>query len=286
MASPSFFRSWRPGVVPASGSGLQLAYNGPGPPAGHGRGRNVRRFFAELSALVVCAALCAAVSNHLAGRERKLTPVGRYPNAQVVPQPAQDPAPGPAPSTPPAAPAPVAAASSPGPVPAGATTSLPAPPTRAIPSGSPSAKGGAGAPAAPEPLPGVPSGESLLSRFPPHPDRPFAEVSGTDALWAHSAGVPFLDARRTKVYEEGHVVGARSFSVWESDVDQKVFALQDEVPAKDRPVVLYCSGGECEDSHMLAEKLFGAGFVNALVYRDGWPDWQKRGGPSRSGPRP
>ena len=49
------------------------------------------------------------------------------------------------------------------------------------------------------------------------------------------------------------------------------------------PVVLYCSGGDCEDSHMLAQKLFGAGFNNLLVYRDGWPDWVKRGGQSARG---
>jgi rhodanese-related sulfurtransferase len=126
----------------------------------------------------------------------------------------------------------------------------------------------------------------LLARFPPHPDRPFVEIAGSDALWAHGQGVPFLDARRTKVFEEGHVAGARPFAVWESDVDQKVFAFQDEVPSKDRPVVLYCSGGDCEDSHMLAEKMFGAGFTNVLVYRDGWPDWQKRGGPARTGTAP
>ena len=81
------------------------------------------------------------------------------------------------------------------------------------------------------------------------------------------------------------MAGARSFSVWESDVDQKVFAFQGEV-GKDLPVVLYCSGGECEDSHMLADKLFGAGFANVLVYKDGWPDWVKRGGPVRTGPTP
>ena len=49
------------------------------------------------------------------------------------------------------------------------------------------------------------------------------------------------------------------------------------------PVVLYCSGGDCEDSHMLAQTLFGAGFENLLVYRDGFPDWVKRGGAARTG---
>ncbi|MDQ5872260.1 MAG: rhodanese-like domain-containing protein, partial [Acidobacteriota bacterium] len=43
------------------------------------------------------------------------------------------------------------------------------------------------------------------------------------------------------------------------------------------PVVVYCSGGNCEDSHMLAEKLYMVGFDNVLIYKDGFPDWEKRG---------
>jgi hypothetical protein len=35
---------------------------------------------------------------------------------------------------------------------------------------------------------------------------------------------------------------------------------------------------------MLAQKLFGAGFNNLLVYSGGWPDWQKRSGKSATGP--
>jgi rhodanese-related sulfurtransferase len=128
--------------------------------------------------------------------------------------------------------------------------------------------------------------QSLLARFPPHPDRPYVEISGTDAEWAHQQGVRFLDARRTSVFAEGHVAGALSFPVWESDVDQKIFGFQDQVQRKDDPVVLYCSGGECEDSHLLAERLFAAGFTNLIVYRDGWPDWQKRGAPVRIGLEP
>jgi len=97
-------------------------------------------------------------------------------------------------------------------------------------------------------------------------------------------GVLVLDARRTKVFEEGHIAGARSCPVWESDIDARVTALVGEGRDGSVPVVLYCSGGDCEDSHMLAQKLFGAGFNNLLVYRDGWPDWQKRGGKSATGP--
>ena len=96
----------------------------------------------------------------------------------------------------------------------------------------------------------------------------------------------FLDARRTSAYEDGHIAGARSFSVWESDVDDKVIKLFDERGEPEQqlqPIVLYCSGGACEDSHMLAQKLWGLQFNNVLVYKDGFPDWQKRGGAVRTG---
>lgn len=111
------------------------------------------------------------------------------------------------------------------------------------------------------------------------------EISGEDAARLHAAGVPFLDARRTSAWGEGHVAGARPVSVWESDVDEKVMALIGELDGP-KPLVVYCSGGDCEDSHLLAQKLWGAGFNGVLVYRDGFPDWVKRGGAVRSGTNP
>ena len=127
------------------------------------------------------------------------------------------------------------------------------------------------------------SPSDLLKRFPPH-KKPSVEISGDDVAWLYARGALILDARRTKDYEQGHIAGARSISVWESDVDAKVTALVNEGRDGAIPVVLYCSGGDCEDSHILAQKLFGAGFDNLLVYQGGWPDWQKRGGRGATGP--
>ena len=105
----------------------------------------------------------------------------------------------------------------------------------------------------------------------------------------HRSGALFLDARRTSVYEEGHIAGARPFSVWEADVDEKVNRLFDERTTPEEqnlPIVIYCSGGACEDSHMLAEKLWGIQFNNVYVYKDGFPDWQQRGGSVKTGAQP
>jgi len=135
---------------------------------------------------------------------------------------------------------------------------------------------------APTPMPAVPSVSSAASveparDYPPHPDRPWVSISGEEAVALHRRGILFLDARRTGVYLAGHIAGARSFPIWESTVDGAVKKLFEEGTDVNAPLVVYCSGGDCEDSHMLAQKLYGYGFNDVLVYADGFPDWEKRG---------
>jgi rhodanese-related sulfurtransferase len=200
---------------------------------------------------VALAILCAIVSNALAGPERKLKWVGSYADEDAVRPQAQA-----------QAQAATAPARSPGKAvtPAASTTPL-------------------SAPSAPN--------TSAGRAFAPHPDKAWVEISGDDvaALFTRG-GVPFFDARRTSVYRDGHIAGARSISVWESDADEKVKALYQEGLDPSAPIVVYCSGGECEDSHMLAQKLYFVGFDNVLVYKDGFPDWQKRGLPVHKGDQP
>ncbi|HYH09619.1 MAG TPA: rhodanese-like domain-containing protein [Thermoanaerobaculia bacterium] len=247
--------------------------------------------FAQGVLIVATALVLAIVTNGFASRTRRLVLPGFYPNALRVPPKASE-------ITPPvstltAAPTTTAAfatdttattatvAQSPAPGqppiaidtttigrPAGATTTT-APPAAATATQAPQ-----------QPA------EDPLARFQPHPDKAFVEISGADAALLHAKGALFLDARRTSVYEEGHIAGARPFSVWEGDIDDKVnnlFAERSDPRDQNLPIVIYCSGGACEDSHMLAQKLWGIQFNNLYVYKDGFPDWQKRGGAVRTG---
>jgi rhodanese-related sulfurtransferase len=248
---------------------------------------NLRRFLAEAGTLVGLAVVCAFVSNALAGKERKLALPGDYPNAlkvtsraEAAPLPAggapqwsaapeTSPAPGPD--------VPASAAAGPGSTP---QAQAPSPERTPVPRRSPGGASGATAPPVP---PARASAGELLSRFPVH-GQPFVEISGDQASWLHAQGALFLDARRSREYAGGHVPGAQSFPVWESEVvRERVEALVASGRDGTLPIVLYCSGGDCEDSHMLAQMLFGAGFENLLVYRDGLPDWVKRGGPVSTG---
>jgi rhodanese-related sulfurtransferase len=260
----------------------------------------MKRHLLEAATLIIAAILCATIANALASRERKMALVGTYPNALKVPKeapatPAEPIAAPPAASTaaPPAtatlpaiATAPATATTTPVPTATqplshSATTTQPRNTATAQPTPQPTP-----APALATPPPAT---HQPPPQFKPHPDKPYIEIGYNDVAALHNAGALTLDARRTSIYEQGHIAGARSFSVWESDVDEKVKKLFEERgdPAEqDKPIVIYCSGGDCEDSHMLAQKLWGAQFNNVYVYRDGFPDWQKHGGAIHTGGQP
>ena len=207
------------------------------------------KFWREAAAIVVLAFAAAAISNATAGRERKLAWLGRPPTAAATERTA--PAPG--------------SAATPAPVPS--TTEPPS-------SGSPAPSGK---------LPAIAASPAGIA---PHPAQPFAEITSAQAKALFDGGAVFLDARRSAAYREGHVRGSRSISVWESDADAKVKAFYDEGHDANAPIVVYCSGGDCEDSHELARKLWGVTFDNVCVYRDGFPDWEKRGWPVSRGDAP
>jgi rhodanese-related sulfurtransferase len=239
----------------------------------------MKKHLLETVTLIAAAVLCALVSNTLAGRERKLKVVGNYPNALKVPsheveQPLVPLVTTQAPETSTIVPVPVVTTTT--------TTAPAATTTTATTTTAPRVI------AAPIP-PAAPPQEDILKRFPAHPDKPWIEVHGDDVAALHARGALFIDARRTSVYEQGHIAGARSMSVWEADVDQKANALYEERndPREQlQPIVVYCSGGDCEDSHMLAQKLWGLTFNNVYVYKDGFPDWQQRGLPVHTGTNP
>ncbi|WP_306598973.1 rhodanese-like domain-containing protein [Geothrix sp. 21YS21S-2] len=142
-------------------------------------------------------------------------------------------------------------------------------------------------PPAPEPAPGpVRTAPRAADPFHPSSTQAVREISSEVAWSAFGRRIPFLDARRTSDFEEGHVAGAWSAPVWESDCDRRITEFEARAnPGMKDPVVIYCTGG-CEDSKLLAAKLQGLGYRNLLVYTDGFPDWTAKARPVAKGPRP
>ena len=91
-----------------------------------------------------------------------------------------------------------------------------------------------------------------------------------------SGQVLFVDARMREDYDEGHITGAVSLPVGQFDELIDVFLDQHDI---DQPIVTYCSGRTCEDSHNLAQLLIDFGYSDVKVFIDGFPGWEAKGYP-------
>ena len=88
--------------------------------------------------------------------------------------------------------------------------------------------------------------------------------------------VLFVDARSSDNYEEGHIQGAISLPVGQFDERIESFFSR---YSPEQPIVTYCSGRTCEDSHHLAQFLSDAGFTDVRIFIDGFPGWESEGHP-------
>ena len=55
---------------------------------------------------------------------------------------------------------------------------------------------------------------------------PIREITGPEAWMAFQSGMPFLDARRSTEFTEGHIAGAWCTPVWESDLDERLISFK------------------------------------------------------------
>jgi rhodanese-related sulfurtransferase len=91
----------------------------------------------------------------------------------------------------------------------------------------------------------------------------------------HDSGTAlFVDARQQESFDDGHIPGAVSLPVGRFD-DYIDSFMSEYLPAQ--PIVVYCSGRTCEDSHQLAQLLIGFGFTDVRVFIDGFPGWESKG---------
>ncbi len=91
---------------------------------------------------------------------------------------------------------------------------------------------------------------------------------------AEQFGAPFVDARSAADYAEGHVMGA--FHISPDSFAGGVPASMDQLMGYEQtPVVIYCIGGDCHDSHTLAGFLQDLGFEAVHIMSDGYETWAR-----------
>ncbi len=96
--------------------------------------------------------------------------------------------------------------------------------------------------------------------------------------------VVFIDARSRQLYEEGHVPGAFHLDHFYPEA-----TLSEVLPVvlAAEIIVVYCNGGDCEDSEFTAVFLRDAGVPNdrVRVYAGGMEEWRQQGLPVELGHR-
>jgi len=96
--------------------------------------------------------------------------------------------------------------------------------------------------------------------------------------------VVFVDARDEQHYREGHIPGAYEFDPYRPE---KYFSAGLPVCKAAEQIVVYCNGGDCDDSETAAILLRDVGIVNQklLVYGGGITEWTTNGLPVEMGGR-
>ena len=97
--------------------------------------------------------------------------------------------------------------------------------------------------------------------------------------------VLFIDAREDQQYTLGHIPGARQFDHYRPE---KHVATVLPACLIAQQVVVYCGGGECEDSEFAAMMLRDAGVPaeKLFVYPGGFTEWTSLGLAVETGSRP
>lgn len=93
-----------------------------------------------------------------------------------------------------------------------------------------------------------------------------------DGRVGHTKAI-LLDARPEKRFNAGHIPGA--LLMLDTKVDETIGAVLKDVP-KNKEIITYCQGPNCEKSVNLAIELKKRGYTNVKVYRGGLPEWETK----------
>jgi rhodanese-related sulfurtransferase len=144
------------------------------------------------------------------------------------------------------------------------------------PPGQASPPAAAPAPSQAPSQPGAQAAPGPAAQAPAQAPSEFRMIAIKEAIEELDSGTIFIDARRTREYEQGHIPGAVCICPYEQATFFDKLGKLRENAVLEAPVVVYCTNSnECESSKMVSSQLKEAGFVNILIYEGGFPEWQK-----------
>ncbi len=108
-------------------------------------------------------------------------------------------------------------------------------------------------------------------------------ITASEAIALQQKGVPIIDVRLVKEYNERHIRGAISIPYGEKSLKDVAFdpALDHwtgpEKLDKSKPVIFHCNGAECWKSYKAAKVALVKGFTTVYWFRGGFPEWESSG---------
>ncbi|MGD2110793.1 MAG: rhodanese-like domain-containing protein [Phycisphaerae bacterium] len=92
----------------------------------------------------------------------------------------------------------------------------------------------------------------------------------------------FVDARNDALYAEGHIPGALLADHWK--LDEYIDTVLNYAAGAEK-IIVYCKGGDCEDSQLVCGDLveFEIEYDKVFLYPGGLDEWRQRGMPVDKG---
>jgi rhodanese-related sulfurtransferase len=83
----------------------------------------------------------------------------------------------------------------------------------------------------------------------------------------------FIDARDKWDFSDGHIPNSINIPEYKFDNNDPVLK---SIP-KNKTLITYCGGDDCEMSSKLADNLFNLGYKNVYIFFGGWKEWLNAG---------
>ncbi|MCJ7582415.1 MAG: rhodanese-like domain-containing protein [Candidatus Aminicenantes bacterium] len=90
----------------------------------------------------------------------------------------------------------------------------------------------------------------------------------------------FVDSRNAEAFKAGHIAGAVNIPYEETN---DPILLDEFLIPKEKTLVVYCDGSECQSSVGLSRLLHEQEFTDIRVFFGGWKEWQMEGLPIETG---
>jgi rhodanese-related sulfurtransferase len=128
----------------------------------------------------------------------------------------------------------------------------------------------------------ITSAEGMTTDWPTEAELASGELTMDRLLsFLEVENVIVVDARSDAEYQAGRITGAVNIP-YDQLVDY-YDQLKSTIPL-DALIVCYCESVTCDNSENLAKELGFMGYINVLVYRGGWEEWEAAGNPVDGSP--